>query len=1720
MSLQEINTILLKLLGPLKQQEQPDGNLNKLEELLKICLTQDKCYVEWQFSLFPDPPDPDQQITREISDLAALIFADIPARAANEKAYWIRQRNFPFYNGPEGNLGNLMEPAFSFGPFTINTYSELYYDFFLIDKQLVFYTPGREAPIAVVFPHQEVIIPVADVQILLGDCSIWIDSRVLSNNTAPDRSFTGIRAKNCMATFSQPVIIIDQQRINIPPPMALAFDFEPDTLSVNNNEAANDAQNVTASLPDKVNITISSNNAVIVHAGPAKISLYGTTSSFNEGSDIKPDFNTKLNLVRIPLICNETDWGVTDCQSDMMMVSGKAGLLNSGWYHVLARPNDEIGLAQLGRCNTAGQLGLELGKGIQFKWEGLENGALSADTFFLSGTQGRLSFNYTHQLSKLLVQYINLWPGKSDAGHFSTLQCKPLTLLPGFFAADAIGFQYHRQYTEVKAKTDRPIASNGRRFDFEFPGITELTRAGGFSWFLAIAAKDTPDNPDETLEDKLNKTTSIALENALITVQPPIFLAVMGKGANIGTLTQGTVLNYLPIFRIIHTLPDPYISNQRDQEDIFDEANQFNTFPPRSAFLIATILWDNTEVKFDMQLAEAIRNAFKQRITVPDQELQNFFFNNFMHPCQMAYNNRLDTPLQNHPITQAFIGNRESHDYDPVNLVGAFGFLQWIPGNLCLVDVSGRASRMGIAFSSAWSANVNERNQILINNTGYTSQFTYQIQNLELVSSGRLVRAFTLPHIQWEPVTNIPNPNLTEAEIPFPLYFNSNGAPTRIASSNNENIALSPKKVIQFIYDSYTQDGKHAAAAHFSLPFGMCALAYFNPEKENKTDLPLASLNLNQPNFNTKKQGKLNGAIQLSAAAYYQNKDVHISPDPYFHGSALQVAITSRQTVHVKIPVFFFDIEYDMEVENSILGIPITRQFNAEFFGAYKNNEKTISEYSVNAKVPLKRIDFSGYGASIFSNWFNNRANFGRVSQVHFTVMMGRTAHEVVQIKSFIVGFCIPVVRSIIMQRQNHGLVTRYDTGWVATGPGKFNYILNPVNGAQNNTYEFHPGVVREIDNVRSIRDTSITLMHGSNQLAGVYFDGDILLENIEKGFISGKQSGNESYVASKGQFGYVLLCDASKVTDSTKLEDIFPATDFQAFLNRPDVGSIGGPVDCVMNVAGSDQRMHVTRIDISASNSAALFPVAAQGTLELPKEGSWSVVKCLSNSKVVQLGTGETVSLIRHGKLSFNNSDTGMVPVVNYLGSRYIIGNPDEIAKYAVAEPVNLDLQYGLLQTTPTQKILFNRPMFAPGAGPVVNGVTGGIPQLFTDTPRLADAFKLLSTNSIFPAIGDAFSLPNGIKALDVVNLTGGYTFPDDVVGQLTNFASPNFDALKKLFIVNEEAFKIYIVYDGGSAASPFSLDLSSDTPGRKNWEMINAKVSIVVEVGTLAPLLTVQGNFHAEYGKEPLIEGAKLLWGGDEALQNMVEILEVLSKLNNLGGDKPDAFEEGLKFVPTNAPDSWNYKCSIEKSIPVIQFPSIEMITLSGPPPVIIEAALTIGVFFSLSLNPDPKALVKAGAGVTFGFEGTMQIMLITLEFATVYGAGSAKVRIFIDIQNPVPEFDYTCGFGASIAVQLPVVGVVSVTRSVSLTGDISEKKLLLMAGTLLRGVLSLAGGLLMTSIQIEGAAGVIREGGDEIKARIELTFSLNVSLAFIISYDFTEKFTDDIPFNKIIP
>ncbi len=184
------------------------------------------------------------------------------------------------------------------------------------------------------------------------------------------------------------------------------------------------------------------------------------------------------------------------------------------------------------------------------------------------------------------------------------------------------------------------------------------------------------------------------------------------------------------------------------------------------------------------------------------------------------------------------------------------------------------------------------------------------------------------------------------------------------------------------------------------------------------------------------------------------------------------------------------------------------------------------------------------------------------------------------------------------------------------------------------------------------------------------------------------------------------------------------------------------------------------------------------------------------------------------------------------------------------------------------------------------------------------------------------------------------------------------------------------------------------------------------------------------------------------------MLSILYQLSTLENGGGD---VIKDGFSFVMGNSPDSWSYKCSIEEKIPVIKFPNpVQLSQLPGPAPLIVEAGLDLGVFFNLSLSADPNNLIKAGAGVVLGFEATIQVLIITIEGVTAYGVGTAKVEVFIELPDAKPTFKFTMGFGATVAVQLPMVGYVSLTRVISLGASIDDQ-LEMTVGQMLRGVLT---------------------------------------------------------------
>ena len=481
-----------------------------------------------------------------------------------------------------------------------------------------------------------------------------------------------------------------------------------------------------------------------------------------------------------------------------------------------------------------------------------------------------------------------------------------------------------------------------------------------------------------------------------------------------------------------------------------------------------------------------------------------------------------------------------------------------------------------------------------------------------------------------------------------------------------------------------------------------------------------------------------------------------------------------------------------------------------------------------------------------------------------------------------------------MIQRKNTGTVTRYDSGWISQGPGEFNFLSNNDGlSIEDNPYSFHPGAVTGIYNIREIRDIpeemDIYLTNLNNikiRFSGVYFNGDIQIENLIKGALPKTEGLTRTHSA--GQFGYVMLADPTQINNNTTLQTLFPPQLFKQLLNHPNVGgSLGGPVDAVMNIAGTGQRMHVTRVDISASNEANVtFVASVKGTIELPKEGSWTVVKCLPSKDIIPLTQAEAVPLIRNGLLSVHRVGTTVTRNTQFGGSHHAVGDPKEIDKYAPGAGVP-GLQYSFLQTTDAQKLLFRRPSFSSAAAQ----------KIFTDIPDLADSFRLMDCNTIFPNLSKTLSLPDTVKELLITGEGSGLKldealFSDDPVKSLKNFVPPqlNVPDSQVYKLIDEEAFKVFIKY-GNAPGTPstFQMDLNSDAseePGageRKKWEMVNKDISIEVHLGPLKPILTLTGRFRSEAGREPVFEDPVLVLG--PALDQVRDILQVLALLCHAG-------------------------------------------------------------------------------------------------------------------------------------------------------------------------------------------------------------------------------------------
>src|SRR5206468_7839402 len=78
------------------------------------------------------------------------------------------------------------------------------------------------------------------------------------------------------------------------------------------------------------------------------------------------------------------------------------------------------------------------------------------------------------------------------------------------------------------------------------------------------------------------------------------------------------------------------------------------------------------------------------------------------------------------------------------------------------------------------------------------------------------------------------------------------------------------------------------------------------------------------------------------------------------------------------------------------------------------------------------------------------------------------------------------------LERRNHGVVTRHDSGWVAAGDGEYNF--SPASGIVT-----HPGAVRRMTHVTHIRETGDRVIKSGIEFAAVYYQGDLILDGAAR---------------------------------------------------------------------------------------------------------------------------------------------------------------------------------------------------------------------------------------------------------------------------------------------------------------------------------------------------------------------------------------------------------------------------------------------------------------------------------------------------------------------------------------------------------------------------------------------------------------------------------------------
>jgi hypothetical protein len=685
-----------------------------------------------------------------------------------------------------------------------------------------------------------------------------------------------------------------------------------------------------------------------------------------------------------------------------------------------------------------------------------------------------------------------------------------------------------------------------------------------------------------------------------------------------------------------------------------------------------------------------------------------------------------------------------------------------------MLDLSTNVSQFGVAFSTA----------------------SARIADLYLQVPGAEVEVMTLPAVQWEPVIT------ADQSIPFPspLTYADSGLPTTLAARSVTLVPIAPRPAIDALLAAYHGTPPSAVSMRFTLPFGIVANARFERARViTARSVIMAEVT---PQFT---QQNLTGGDQLSVRA--QHGLVVTSESPSLPGNAEQLQ-NARAS-----------------------GVPTMTTVLSPIDGTFNNN---FGPSALTPRIPVTRIDISGFGESTFSDWRNNSKEAATVCKAQFNVIVGRTAREVVQVYSVLYPYAVGVVRTITIERQNRGVVTRHDSGWQAVSDGVYAY--------PNTDLVTHPGLVRGVVNVTNIRDTGQTYSTSDgSELMAARFDCAVTMENAVAG--SGPAG-----VPARDQLGYVQLTDL--------VHHGALAPDQYAELVAA-VGPMGGPVDCIVDIGGTGQRMRVAHVGVGTGSGVGgpEFVMAAWGSPIMPGGGQWSFVVQPDGADAPQaIDSDLGVPVVRAGPATAPPPTT----------SPYRFADPSD-----ALQPDSPASDYGVLHATGTQRVLFPRPKIEATGAHAITSVRA---------PVIADPYALGLSVGPFPRLDACIPFPDANYALAI-----------DANGNLAlQRSSPNFTTppLKRVLVDGQTDRAI--VYCADEHNTPSVVTLTIDTAAATPWSFSITNVSAASESDPFGEIARFVGDIVSAPGATTQLANGRYVFGG--ALAPAVTLINFLEHFGPL--------------------------------------------------------------------------------------------------------------------------------------------------------------------------------------------------------------------------------------------